>query len=525
MSARTRIAWSTSLVVAGGIGFFAGGYFLYRAAIGLDPSAFPFGPALQRAGESLLPDVGMTIAGLVWTCLSLLAAVAIAVSIVRLATRPPSLPSERAAVASRRSALAAGAAGVAALAVGGLGAWLRAFRGVGNEGRGWAPVASQIFSAKVERTAPQWADAWKGARVRAHRRLGRTNFEVSDIVLGTGAIRGEDGEKIARLALERGVNYFDTAPDYSGAGSEEAMGRALASVRRDEIFVATKFCTPIGHLPHDAPVRAFVEAIDGSLRRLATDYVDLVHVHSCDEVERLMSENCHEAFDRLKEQGKVRFLGVSTHTPNLVDVANRAIESNRFDVMMLAYHHGIWPSMKELIHRARAERDMGIVAMKTLKGARHEKLEGFRQHAESYAQSAFRWVLSNPDVSCLVVSFFELQHVDEYLAASGSLLTPADAGILERYDREIRGSYCSPHCGACLDSCPEGIAIHDVLRHRMYFENYGWEKEAMRLYARLERNAAACVSCSAPCAGSCPGGVAIQQQMIGAHERLTFGTG
>jgi len=61
-----------------------------------------------------------------------------------------------------------------------------------------------------------------------------------------------------------------------------------------------------------------------------------------------------------------------------------------------------------------------------------------------------------------------------------------------------------------------------VLRHRMYFEDYGWEKEGMRQYARLEKSAAVCASCSAPCLGSCPIGVRIKERMVGAHELLSL---
>ena len=164
--------------------------------------------------------------------------------------------------------------------------------------------------------------------------------------------------------------------------------------------------------------------VEDSLRRLGTDRVDLVHIHACDDLDRLLDPNVHEAFDRLKQQGKARFLGFSSHTPNLVQVADRAIASGRFDVMMLAYHHGIWPKLGELIERARREQDMGVVAMKTLKGAKHHGLAGFREHADAYSQAALRWVLSNPDVSAAVISFFEFQHVDEYLRASGGQLAP-----------------------------------------------------------------------------------------------------
>jgi predicted aldo/keto reductase-like oxidoreductase len=427
---------------------------------------------------------------------------------------------------SRRSFLTGAASGagtaLGALGLGAAAGLARGFRGVGNDGYGWGEQAGKIF-VPAPYTHPEYREGWKGSRVRAHRRLGRTGWEVSDIVLGTGRISGETGERVARLALERGVNYFDTSPDYSGSGSEQAMGKAIAEVPRDEIFVATKFCTPDGHLPAGSSVADYQRVIEESLGRLGLDYVDLVHVHSCDDVERLLDPNVHEAFDRLKEAGKVRFLGFSTHTPRLVEVTEAAIASGRFDVMMLAYHHGIWPALGDLIRRARAEQDMGVVAMKTLKGAKHRGLEDFQPYADSYAQAALKWALDNPDVSCAVVSFFELQHVDEFLYASGKPFTTADADVLRRYDTRVAGTYCAPHCGACLSSCPEGVPIHDVLRQRMYFEDYGWEKLAMAGYAKLATNASACAGCSAPCLGSCPLGIDIPERTGEAHRLLTLG--
>ena len=386
--------------------------------------------------------------------------------------------------------------------------------------RGWATVTGPAIQVDVPVTDPEPKDSWKGATVRAYRRLGRTGFEVSDISLGSGRIREDnDGEAIARRAIERGVNYFDTAPDYSGFGSEKALGKAMQG-HRDRMFVATKFCTADGHLPVGAPVADYIRVVEGSLTRLRTDYVDLVHIHSCDSVERLLDPNVHEAFDRLREQGKARFLGVSSHTPNLPAVANAALDSGRFDVMMLAYHHGAWPTLGDIMRRAR-EKNVGIVAMKTLKGAKHHGLEGFRGERDSYAQAAFKWVLSNPDVSCLVISFFDHRHVDEYLAASGRSLTEADRRILGEYDRRVAGLHCRPHCGECLDACPEELPIHDVLRYRMYAEDYGWTDEGRRLYAGLGRNADACLSCPAPCAGACPDGIAIRSRMLGARYYLT----
>ncbi len=517
MSRRNAVFFS--LVLALVVGFLVTGWFLYRTPIGLDASGFPMGEAIYGLISKVSPGANGSFVGAVWIVVSLLVVAAVAFVTVRSAARSK-LDAERRTFLTG-AASGAGAA-LGAIAVGGAAGAARGFYGIGEGNGGWSGVSSAM-GADVPQTHSEHLDAWKGSRIQGYRRFGRTEWNVSDIVLGTGRIRGEDGERIARLALDRGVNYFDTSPDYSGSGSEQAMGRAIQGVR-DELFIATKFCTPHGHLPAGAPVERYKQVVEESLGRLGTDYVDLVHIHSCDQVDRLMDENAHEAFDRLKEEGKVRFLGVSSHTPNLVEVAETAIDSGRFDVMMLAYHHGTWAPMDELMRRARSEQDMGVVAMKTLKGAKHHGLAGFRDEADAYSQAALRWVLSNQDVSCAVISFFELQHVDEYLHASGGQVTERDLAILEKYDRQILGSYCAPHCGDCLSSCPEELPIHDVLRYRMYFEDYGWEKEGMRLYGALDANkrAEVCASCAAPCLGSCPTGIPIPERMAGAHELLTI---
>ena len=371
---------------------------------------------------------------------------------------------------------------------------------------------------KSDVARPEWA----GSRVSAYRRLGRTGIEVSDISLGSGSSTGgRQTTRVMREAIERGINYIDTAPDYALMGSEARIGEAIAGVR-DEVFVATKFCLPSGHLGPGASVEDYMEAVNGSLRRLNTDRVEFVHIHACDSVERLLDENAHEAFDRLKEQGKVNFLGVSSHTPNLESVANAAIDSNRFDVMMLAYHFGAWPNLAAIIDRA-AQQDIGVVAMKTLRGSLHQGLDWSRDERDSFTQASFRWVLDNPSVSCLVISLWESGQLDEFLHASGASLERSDVAVLERYEEFTSPASCRPHCGLCLDQCPEGVPIHDVLRHRMYFEGFGAQKEAMRLYSELEVKADRCAACNAPCAGACPYGISITDQTREAHSLLTIG--
>ena len=379
----------------------------------------------------------------------------------------------------------------------------------------WWPVARDIFFAHPPLAADAPRSEWKNARVAAYRRLGRTGVRVSDISFGSAKVASAD---VVRAALDRGITYFDTSPDYSDAASEKVIGEALRG-RRDGVFVATKFCTPDGHLAHDTPVPKIVAAVEASLARLGTDHVDLVHIHACNEEKRLLAPTFHEAFDRLKEAGKVRFLGVSSHTPRMVEVMTAAIASGRFDVIMPAYSFKLWPALDRVLDLAKRA-DVGVVSMKTLKGAYHTTLPELAGDAATFPQSAFRWVLSNPRVGCLVISISTPEQIDEYLVASGQKPDGADLARLERYDAATASLYCRPGCGACLDACPHGVAVDDVLRAEMYATRYADAEGGRRLYASLGAPAAQCLGCAAPCAGACPFGLDVAAQTRAAHAAL-----
>ncbi len=371
-------------------------------------------------------------------------------------------------------------------------------------------------SAPTEADAPQ--PQWSGSTVQSYRTLGRTGWKMSDISFGTAHVRDPD---IVRIAIDRGMNYFDTSPDYSDAESERVVGQGIRG-RRDKVFLASKFCTPGGHLPVDSKVEDIIAAVEASLGRLGTDYLDLCHVHACNDLERLMAPTFHEAFDRLKEQGKVRFLGVSSHTPELETVMNHAVDSGRFDVIMVAYNFRNWPDLSNIIDKAH-EKGVGFVAMKTLKGAYHTVLADFTpDERSSFTQAAFKWVQSNPKISGLVVSISKVSQLDEYLYASGKPVAPKDLAVLERYDELVARQYCRPGCGECLDACPAGLPIDDVLRYSMYYEGYGSERVAMGKYASLGsgRQASACADCAAPCQGACPFEIPIRERMVRAHRLL-----
>ena len=201
-----------------------------------------------------------------------------------------------------------------------------------------------------------------------------------------------------------------------------------------------------------------------------------------------------------------------------------AVYSDRFDVIMVAYNFRNWPELTTIFHDAR-QKGVGVVAMKTLKGARHTALSDFSpSERESFSQAAFKWVLSNQDVSCLVVTMTSRSHIDEYLHASGQPVQPADVALLEKYDRLVANDYCPPGCGACLSSCPADVPVDDVLRYAMYYENYGQQRVGMEEYAKLPeaRTAAQCVDCRAPCERACPSGLPVKAKLLRADRLLRF---
>lgn len=384
---------------------------------------------------------------------------------------------------------------------------------------GGCKYGTQLFLLRSAPSADEKNEAWSESRVQSYRPLGRTGFAISDISFGCS---GLNDPSVVRRAIDKGINYFDTSPDYSHELSERSLGEGIQGTPRDKLFIASKFCTAKGHLANSTSVADVIAAVEASLTRLQTDYLDLAHIHAVNTIDRLMAPTIHEAFDRLKEQGKVRFLGVSSHTPDLETVMRHAVDSGRFDVIMVAYNFKNWPDLDNIFAEAHAK-GVGVVAMKTLKGAYHTKLADFTPtERESFAQAAFKWVLANPSVHGLVVTMDKHELVDEYLVASGQSPTDGDVALLEKYDRLIAKDYCRPGCGDCLGACPYGVPVNDVMRYAMYYDSYGQQKEAMQLYAGVAPGHAAdhCATCSAPCEAQCSFGVPIRSKLALADRTL-----
>ncbi len=359
------------------------------------------------------------------------------------------------------------------------------------------------------------------ARIRRSVTLGRTGLEVSDISFGSS---GSADPGLALHALDRGVTFFDTAESYRFGAAEEALGAALAG-RRGSVVLASKTKARA-----DDRRDSMMAALEGSLRRLRTDYLDIYYLHSVNDPARIANPEWAEFTERARAQGKIRFRGMSGHGSRLAECLDIAIERDLADVILVAYNFtqspdffddlrsffgfvAQQPELPARLERAK-EKNIGVVAMKTLAGARLNDLRAFERPGETFAQAAFRWVLSDPRVDGLVVSMTSRRRIDEYVAASGAgAPTGADRSLLRRYLARNGERYCRPACGACENACPHGVEIAEVLRARMYAADYGDEALARAEYAfagLAGLDASPCLSCGAqPCRAACPHGLEI----------------
>jgi uncharacterized protein len=358
--------------------------------------------------------------------------------------------------------------------------------------------------------------------------LGKTGLEVPDIGFGSSSLSGDAG--LVAHALARGITYFDTAESYQNGASEETIGRALAG-RRDEVLLASKQSAGA----HTKRAEMF-ETLEGSLRRLRTDRVDVYFNHAVNDPARLRNDEWREFTSRAKQQGKVRFTGMSGHGGRLVECLDLAVDEKLADVVLVAFNFGQdpafyqkftgsfdfvarQPDLPRVLRKARAA-GVGVVAMKTLRGARLNDMRPYEGAGATFAQAAFRWIFSTGLADALVVTMRSEVQVDEFLGASGwTRPHAADAALLRRYARRTERTQCRYGCGDCASACPAGVSIPDVLRARMYAADY--EEPSLALGALAEAGgAAACLSCSgAPCASACPHGVAIPEltkSLVGA---------
>jgi aryl-alcohol dehydrogenase-like predicted oxidoreductase len=305
------------------------------------------------------------------------------------------------------------------------------------------------------------------------RKLGTSGPEVSLVGLGTNNFGGRIGDEASRLvvakALDLGITLFDTADTYgNNGGSEEILGKALGP-RRKDVVLATKFGMPMGGAgsQRGASRRYIVTAVEASLRRLNTDWIDLYQLHRPDP--KTPIEETLRALDDLKKAGKVRFIGCSNLSAAQLEDAqsvaarqnlapfvtcqdeynllDRDLEKDRVAVMR---KHGLgllpyFPLASGLLtgkyksgapmpagsRLAYSARHSGVLSTRNWRLA--DALGEFAaRRGRTLLELAMSWLASRPFISSIIAGATKPEQVEQNAAAVGWTLTPAELVEIDR---------------------------------------------------------------------------------------------
>jgi aryl-alcohol dehydrogenase-like predicted oxidoreductase len=303
------------------------------------------------------------------------------------------------------------------------------------------------------------------------RNLGSSGLKISEIAYGNWLTHGSQVEEdqakaCVRRALDEGITTFDTADVYANTRAEEVLGRALEGERRESLEILTKVYWPTGpggHNDHGLSRKHIMESIDGSLRRLRTDYVDVYQAHRFDHETPL--EETMEAFADVVRQGKAHYIGVSEWTAEQIRAGHRLAREMRvpfvsnqpqYSMLWRVIEAEVVPTCEELgigqvvwspigqgvltgKYAPGAEPPAGSRATDEKGGAdfikrmlndevltRVQELRPLADEAGlTMAQLAVAWVLQNPNVSAAIIGASRPEQVSENVKAAGTRLDPA----------------------------------------------------------------------------------------------------
>jgi len=328
------------------------------------------------------------------------------------------------------------------------------------------------------------------------RKLGKTGVEVSCLALGT-IFDVMEKQTVLRNAVKWGVTYWDTAPDYAGPNSELGIGKFIAANPdiRKKLFISTK--------ASDAVTIADIEkALQASLKRLNTDYIDLYHVmdrvvgegytgHGLSDPAQLTDE-LKDWVKSAKKRKLIRFFGFPTHQ-NIPECLTTAAKLDWIDVVMFMYNFRLMQDAKiaaaiDACHKV----GIGLVAMKTqarrIISDKDKKLtEHFMQQDFTEGQAKIKVVLEDKRFSSACVRMENIAVLTENVAASldKTKLSQADMEVFKEYASATRSSYCAGCAHICDSALSDVLCVGDIMRYLMYYNSYGDQARARQLFAQI----------------------------------------
>jgi hypothetical protein len=351
------------------------------------------------------------------------------------------------------------------------------------------------------------------------RQFGHTGVPVSMLALG-GIFDIVSNQLVLKQALDWGVTYWDTAAGYNGGKSEGGIGMYLEKnpQARKDIFLVTK---------HDGG--EMTDALNQSLEKLKTDYVDMYFLHGIGNTNRL-NDDLKAWVEKAKADKKIRFFGFSTHS-NMENCLQEAAKLGWVDGIMLKYDFSIMQTdaMKSAVDAA-TKAGIGLTAMKTqskspiateteadLKMGGHFIQRGFTQQ-----QAKLKAIWENPLIGtiCSQMPNLTVLHSNIAAALDKTSLTAADHAALREYAEATQSSRCAGCTRLCEAALNNQVPVGDVMRALMYHRSYGDRELAWRAFGQLSETARRGLAGFdyAAAEQACPHGLPIMQLMREAVE-------
>jgi predicted aldo/keto reductase-like oxidoreductase len=342
------------------------------------------------------------------------------------------------------------------------------------------------------------------------RTLGRTGIKLPVISMG---VMNANNPDLVRAALDRGIVHLDTAWGYQRGQNEVMIGEVIKGRPRDSYVIATKIYEPrdrgTGLFLADAKPETFIEKFQTSLQRLQLEYVDILYLHSISNPESVTFAPYLEAMLKLKEQGKVRHLGTSTHQ-NEPAVIRRTADCGHYDVVLTAYNF-------KQQHRAEVEsamayaagKGLGIVGMKAVAGlVKDDKADRSRINAKA----AIKWAMQNEHVHTNIPGFTTFEQLEEDLAIMEDLtLTPQELQDIEAA-KVLAGVFCQ-QCQVCVPQCRHHIDVPALMRSYMYARGYHNFDASQSTLEQIDPSRLQCQNCST-CLVSCAMGFDVRERAL-----------
>jgi predicted aldo/keto reductase-like oxidoreductase len=379
---------------------------------------------------------------------------------------------------------------------------------------GLATVTPGIVAAQDKPTTTASKTTPTGGIVT--RKLGRTGLEVPIVSMGAGACNDPN---LVQACYEAGMRLFDTSDTYAYGRNEQMLGAVLSQMKvRDKAIIVTKaFGGPMrNNTPPEKVKAAISTSLEGSLKRLKTDYVDVLQLYDVRDPEPLRNQAINEALAAVKKEGKVRFTGLSTHS-DTANVINAAVEAGVYDVILTAFNFTMATdaAMMSAVANA-ASHGIGIIAMKVLAGgARFPNPDTLRQYSGAVVNSAaLKWVLRNENVATAIPGIGNFDHLRaNFPIASNLNLTDEESRFLADNRITLGMEFCR-QCRKCLASCPRNADVPTLMRTHMYAVQYADFQQARQTLNDIEghRSIQTCTSCDT-CAARCANSVNIPRKI------------